>query len=200
MVAVPSNVIDALRESHQLGIFLRLATSPVTRVWLGVNDIPSGIVSVDPTSFETYYGGGRLNDIPNLEAVINGVADRAEFRLSGIDPDTAAEIDIGALDVRGKAFHVGITTLDDNFQPMSQIIPLITGRASFVTETSPPVTGQQNRVVTLGISVGFGVTTRTRQSQVLWSPPHHKAFYPTDLFCDGTARLERGASPVWPRF
>jgi len=193
-------VIDALRRSHNIGIFLRLATTEVLRVWLGVNDIPSGMDSVDPDTNQIYYGGGRLKDIPNLEAVINGIADRAEFRLSGIDPVTASKIEMDTWDVRGKAFHVGITTLDEKFQPMSSIIPMMTGRASFLTEGSPPVTGTANPTAWIGLSVGFGITTRARNSQALWSPPHHKSYHPTDLFCDNTARNERGAEPVWPRW
>jgi hypothetical protein len=198
---VPDDVIAAMRGSHQLGIFFRLdIPGDPLRFWLGMNDIPAGIDGVDPTTQEVYLGGGILREIPNLEAVLNGVADRAEFQVSGIDPVLAARLDYESYDVRGRDFHVGITVLDDNCQPISAIIPLITGRGSFVTESREAVQGAQNATVTLGLNVGFGITTRDRQSQVLWSAPHHKALYPTDLFCDGTTRLERGATPTWPRF
>jgi hypothetical protein len=200
MARVPDNVIEALRGSHELGIFLRLDTDDPMRVWLGINDIPAGIDSIDPSTSERYVGGGVLREVPSLEAVINGIADRADFQISGIDPATAAKVDFDALDVRGRDFHVGVTTLDEDHQPMSSIISLITGRASYLTEASPPVTGIDNPSVTMGLSVGFGITTRDRQSQVLWSPVHHKAEHPGDLLCDGVSRLERGVAPVWPRF
>ncbi len=202
MARVPDEIIEALRGSHQLGIFLRLSTAEPLLMWLGINDIPAGFDSIDPDTNQTYIGGGVLRQIPNLEAVIHGVADRAEFQLSGIDPAEAAKVDFDQLqsDVRGKDFHVGITTLDDHYQPMSSIIPLITGRASFVTESSPPVSGIENPSLTWGLSVGFGITTRDRNSAAQWSPVHHRALHPTDAFCDGTSRLERGANPVWPRF
>ena len=200
MARVPDNVIAALRGSHRLGVFVHAEIEPdPMRLWLGINDIPAGIDAIDPDTQQRYLGGGMLREVPNLEAVINGVADRADFQLSGIDPATAARVDLAAIDVRGKPFHVGITTLDDDHQPMSAIIPLITGRSSYVTEASPPVTGTDNPSVTWGLSVGFGVTTRDRQSQVLWSSVHHKAAHPGDLFCDGTARMERGVAPSWPR-
>ncbi|MGN6304824.1 MAG: hypothetical protein ACTHNH_08415 [Mesorhizobium sp.] len=201
MSELPLNVIAALRGSHQLGIFFRLALEPEPlRLWLGVNDIPAGIASVDPTTQETYLGGGILQDVPMLEAVLNGVADRAEFIISGVDPATMARWNLDDIKVRGKAFHVGITTLDDYYQPMSPIIPMTTGRASRITEAQPPVTGTDSPTVTLALSVGFGITTRDRTSQALWSSPHHKAAHPGDRFCDGTARMERGAPVTWPKF
>lgn len=201
MARVPENVINAMRGSHLLGIFLRIATVPPTRVWFGVNDIPAGINGIDPTTNELYIGGGWLRQIPNLEIILNGRAEQADFILSGIKPGDVAQVDFDqlALDIRGKEFHVGITVLDDNYQPISSIIPLITGNVSHPTESSPTVAGGQSQSVTLGLSVGFGPTTRDRSSQVLWSSPHHKARFPTDKFCDQTARLERGSNPSWPR-
>ncbi len=53
---VPENVIAELRGSHQLGIFLHIATSPALHLWFGVNDIPAGIESIDPAG-TTYLGG-----------------------------------------------------------------------------------------------------------------------------------------------
>lgn len=201
MVAVPANVIEEMRHSHILGLFFHLAMTPPLRIWLGVNDVPAGMASVDPDTNQTYYGGGRLVDIPNLEAVLNGTADRVEFRLSQIDPVSAQKIVAEGWDIRGKAVYVGVTTLNqETYQPMSSIIPLITGRASYLTETSPIQGIEENRVAILGISVGFGITTRARTSQVLWSTAHHRRVYPTDAFCDGTARLERGSTPTWPRW
>jgi hypothetical protein len=202
MSRVPDNVIEALRGSHQLGVFMRLDTDPPRRVWLGINDIPGRIDGIDPETDEVYIGGGVLREVPNLEACINGIADRAEFQISGIDPVSAAQQDVEAFSAaaRGKDFHVGITTLDDKYQPMSTIIPLMTGRASFAAESMPVVQGTDNPTVSMALSVGFGITTRDRQSQVLWSAPHHRAIYPDDAFCDGTTRLERGVAPDWPRF
>lgn len=201
MARVPDNVCEEMRKSHLLGIFIHIATTPPTRVWFGVNDIQAGIDSIDPTNEEVYLGGGWLREVPNLEILLNGRAERAEFSLSGIKPGATASIDFDelAVSIRGKAFKIGITTLDDYYQPMSSIIPLVSGAVSHPTESSPTVSGDEIPSVTLGLSVGFGSTTRDRSSQVLWSTPHHKAKFPTDRFCDQTARLERGSNPSWPR-
>lgn len=202
MARVPDHICEEMRGSHLLALFLHVATEPnPTRVWVGINNIPAGIDSVDPTTNEIYIGGGWLRGIPNMEILLNGRAERADFLLSGIPPGEVTQVDFDqlTLELRGKKFRVGITTLDQYYQPMSSILPLITGTVSHPTESSPTVTGQEAPSVTLGLSVGFGSTTRDRSSQVLWSTPHHKAKFPTDKFCDQTARLERGANPTWPR-
>lgn len=196
---IPDHVIERMRGSHLLGIFIHLDLSPAPlRIWLGINDVPAGIESIDGEG-SVYLGGGRLREVPNLDVLINGIADRVDFQLSGVDPIEAAKIDFVTLNVRGCGVTVGITTLDDHFQPMSAIIPLWQGVASFVTEDRQPVSGDQSPVVTLSLSVGSGVTTRDRSSASLWSAAHQRAMYPTDAFCDGTARLARGVSPSWPR-
>ena len=209
---VPEEVIERLRGGHQLGIFLRLDIDPPLRLWLGLNDIPIGIESVDEEG-AVYLGAGRLNGVPDLEVLINGVADRIEFQLAGIDADQASMLDFDDVDLRGREVHVGITVLDDYHQPVSPIIPIWNGAASFVTEYQPAAAGTETPSITIGLSVGSGVTTRDRISAALWShaqqlalwaqffpTPELQAANPPDDFCKGTARLARGVQPSWPRF
>lgn len=197
---VPPHVIERLRGSTSVGIFVYADFDPPLRLWFGVNDVPIGMQAVDPSNGQTYLGGGRLQGVPELEVLINGIADRVEFSVSGIDPDEMAKINPEDLEVRGREIYVGITTLDDYHQPMSEIIPLWDGAASFVRQVMPPVAGTESPSVTLTLSVGGGNTTRARNSASLWSSVHQRALFPTDAFCDGTARLARGVAPAWPRF
>ncbi len=196
---VPDNVIDELRGSHQLGIFLRIATDPALHMWFGINDIPANFDSIDPDG-TVYLGGGRLVGVPTLEVLVNGTADSVEFTLSGIDPSTAAKTIDSLPPVRGASVHMGITTLDQYFQPMSDIIPVWVGTASHVGEQSPATPSGQSVTLTLSLAVVTGDSTRSRGARSLWSSPHQKAFSPTDKFCDGTSRLARGVQPVWPNF
>jgi len=193
---VPSIVLAALATSHMLGIFFRLDSDPGLHIWCGVNDIPAGFDSIDEDT--VYLGAGKLLNMPSLEVLVNGQASSASFGLSGIDAATSARLAPLLPDVRGKDVKVGITTLDDYFQPVSDIISLWTGTASHKSETSPPVPGGENPTTTLALAVVSGHSTRSRPSYSMWSPAHHKAEYPTDLFCDQTPRLARGVAPVWP--
>lgn len=163
--------------------------------------------SVDPYTGQVYRGGGQLAGVPELEVLVNGLADRVEFSVPGIAlsyvntvPETGEVRDPSEFDVRGRAVYVGITALDEYYQPVAPIHPLWEGTASFVRQIMPPVSEGENMTVTMVLSVGSGVTTRARNSAVLWSPAFQRALYPTDAFCDGTARLARGVAPTWPRF
>jgi len=197
---IPEEVIEELRGSHELAVFIYMATDPEMRLFYGVNDIPTGIQGVDPTTSEVYLGGGRLLEIPVLEVLINGIADRVEFVLSGLDPASAEEIDSNTPPVRGADFYIAVTTLDKYYQPMTSPIPMAAGRASHTTEKSDPVTGNDPVTVSMGLSVGFGAATRSRNTSVLWSSVHQKMISPDDLFCDHTARQARGVQVTWPRF
>ncbi|MER9188292.1 hypothetical protein [Mesorhizobium australicum] len=196
---VPQDVLDRMASSHILGIFFRLDTDPGLHIWAGVNDIPAGFDSLDEDG-TVYLGGGRLLNIPTLEVLVNGQSSSVEFGISGIDPDTAANVLETMPDVRGKDLKIGFATLDDYYQPTGPIIALWTGTASHPTESSPAVSGTENPTTTLTLATVSGTNTRSRASLVLWSGPHQKAMYPTDKFCDGTARLARGVAPAWPNY
>ena len=196
---VPADVVESLRGSHNLGIFLRVDTDPALHVWFGVNDIPASIDGVDPDG-TVYIGGGRLLGVPTLEVLVNGTADSVEFTLSGVDPATGNAMIDSLPPVRGAAVQVGLTTLDQYWQPISNIIPIWTGTASHIGEASPAVQGSQSPTLTLSLTVVAGDRTRSRPARSLWSSAHQKALSPTDSFCDQTSRLSRGVLPTWPKY
>lgn len=196
---IPDEIIEEMRRSHQLGLFLRLATDPALHMWFGVNDIPAGFDSIDPSG-TVYLGGGKLIGIPTLEVLVNGTSDSVEFTISGIDPETASKTLDSIPAVRGVAVHMGLTTLDRYYQPMSAVLPIWGGIASHVSEASMAVPSDQPVSLTLSLAVVSGEATRSRAARSLWSAPHQKAISPTDRFCDGTARLARGVQPAWPNF
>lgn len=196
---VPAAVVKAMGGSHVLGIFFRLDSDPALHIWMGVNDIPSGIDGVDEDG-TVYLGAGKLLGVPSLEVLVNGQADSVEFFLSGIDPTEAQKVIDQLPEVRGSRVHLSITTLDQYYQPMSALVPIWTGVASHPSESTEPVGPGQNRTTAIALAVVTGNGTRSRPSGVLWSAAHHRALHPTDAFCDGTARLARGVAPAWPDY
>ncbi|AJY44661.1 hypothetical protein [Martelella endophytica] len=199
MAYVPDNIIDALRGSHQLAVFVRLDTDPPLRLWLGVNDVPVGFDALDEAG-AVYEGAGRLLELDTLEVLVNGTAGSASFTITGVDPDERARIVESLPPVRGCLMHVGMTTLDDYYQPMSAVIPLWQAMASHTTEAYDG--GGQGDPATLRLSLTAvsGGRARSRPARTFWSAPHQKALSPTDLFCDQTGRLSRGVDVVWPYY
>ncbi|RVG30795.1 hypothetical protein [Sinorhizobium meliloti] len=196
---VPANVINAMRGSHQLGLFLRIDTDPGLHIYFGVNDIPLGFDSIDPDG-TVYLGGGRLIGIPSLEILVNGTSDAVDFTISGIDPATGSRMLDSIPPVRGKAVQMGLTTLDEYFQPMSKIIPIWSGIASHPKEARPPIREGETATLALSLAVVAGENTRSRPARALWSDAMQKAISPTDDFCKQVARLARGVQPVWPKY
>lgn len=196
---VPDAVTSVMRGSHLLGVFLRIDTDPALHMWFGTHDTPIGFDGIDPDG-TVYLGGGRLIGIPSLEVLVNGTSDAVKFSVSGIDPTTGAKMLDSIPDVRGKAVHLGITTLDQYFQPMTNIIPLWSGTASHPEEGRAPIQTGQTATLSLSLAVVGGENMRSRPSRALWSDAMQKAIHPTDDFCKGTALLSRGTQPAWPNF
>lgn len=194
---VPNDIITEMRGSHQLGIFLRVDTDPGLHLWFGMHDIPGRFDSIDPDGI-VYLGAGQLIGVPTLEVLVNGTADAVEFTISGVDPVEGGKMLDSIPEVRGCDVHIGITTLDAYYQPMSRIIPIWHGTASHVSEASPVVGERDNPTISLSLLVTSGEATRSRASRALWSSAHQKALHPNDRFCDAVARLARGVQPAWP--
>lgn len=194
---VPDAIIEEMRGSHTLGIFLRVDTDPPLRLWFGTNEVPIGFDGIDPDGV-VYQGGGELVGIPSIEVLVNGTSDAVDFTLSGIDPATGARMLDSIPPVRGKLVQLGIMTLDQYHQPMAKIIPIWTGIASHPKEARAPIQAGETATLSLSLAVVAGENTRSRAARSLWSSAHQKALAPTDLFCDQTARLARGVDPVWP--
>jgi|GEM_PF-638848 len=196
---VPPAVIEALRTDSQLAVFLRVDTDPALHLYFGVNDIPIGFDSIDPTG-TTYLGGGRLNGIPALQTLVNGSSAAIDFTLSGIDPATGAKMIDSLPAVRGALVQVGMTTLDQYYQPMTQIIPIWTGVASHIKELRSPARAGETQTISISLATVAGENTRSRAAKVLWSDAMQKSLYPTDDFCKETGRMARGIQPQWPVF
>ncbi|HEY0120542.1 MAG TPA: hypothetical protein VGC14_02075 [Rhizobium sp.] len=199
MAWIPDDVIATTRGSYQLGIFLRVDTDPALHIWFGVNDMPARMDSIDADG-TVYMGGGRLLGIPTLESLINGTADSVDFSMSGIDPATAAKAIDSLPAVRGAAIQIGITTLDDCYQPMGSVKPIWIGTASHVSESSEVAAGDSSPSLTLSLSAVSGSVSRSRPAKTLWSDAQQKALSPTDDFCKQVQRLSRGLAPVWPNY
>lgn len=200
MAYLADTVITALRGCINLGVFFRLGTNPPLHLWMGMNDIPIGIPSVDPSG-TIYNGAGRLLGVDKFEMMINGLASTATFSLSGVDPVFTAELAANAPSVVGAVAQVGIAPLDARWQPLSQIIPLWIGTADFWSETKQPVSDSSSPDVrTISLSTSAGDTMRARQRLVNWTDSSHQTLYPGDLFCSQVSRYNQTYQAAWPRF
>lgn len=199
---------DALlfRDTRPMALFfhMTLTTDTALRLWMGVNDIPSpgwpiGSSAID-SGGETYTGAGKLINLPEFEALINGIADRVTFSLSGVDDETAARLDEGAPEVRGAAVYVGLAAMNAAYQPITDIIGLFTGTADYWSMQQTVVQGEGQPARTALLSVGAGDTGRTRPVRAAYTQTQQQALYPDDTFCRRVFGYSRGYITKWPRF
>src|SRR5690349_6131520 len=101
------------RESY----IFRIATDPVAMLWSGYGDLLIPADAVVPED-EIALGGGELVSLPDLEQLINGVAQRVEFTLSGVSARAIRFAQEEADTVPGAAVHVGRMDFGPDWQPL----------------------------------------------------------------------------------
>lgn len=192
------------KPSMRLGIFWRLDTTPAAHLWMGAHDVKAGISAVDPTG-TVYIGAGRLMSIPDLEQLINGVADRVEFYLSGTSADVfgplLGSLMSGEIVVKGKKCTVGVAPMNERYQIMTSIIPIWTGIADFwQAEQKPNSDPTKEAVRSVLVSVGSGSTNRSRNKTLSWTDAEHRVDHPTDGFFSRVTRYTQQYIVTWPRY
>jgi hypothetical protein len=186
------------RASISLGIYIRVETDPMLRLWSGINEISQTMPPIAVTP-ETYYPL-RMVAVPELDAIINQVASRVEIILEGVSVDAADEIAGLDPDVVGCNVNFGFAAHDANWQALTPIQSVAEGVADFWAMGQPAVAGSQTPTRTLSLSVGFGETGRKRPRRVAYSDTQQQFRYPGDTFCKDVPRYHRGYAIAWPRF
>lgn len=188
--------IDALEsDTQRIGILFRMASTPIVRIWLGVADFRPGINAYDATD-EVYSGLGQLIDVPALSQLINGVADRLTFHVSGISQETMNLAAAGS-DVKGAAVAIGIVIFGGQWQQLGAPKWLFRGRADYVTVQQQSGVSGVTRIMEL--SVGSLFTGRRRRGLSYLTDADQQARHAGDKYCERTT-LYSEVSKVWPTF
>lgn len=197
MLPLTAEEIDALdSDTQRVGIFFRMETDPIVRVWLGVGDIRPGINAYDATD-QLYSGIGELINVPALTQLINGIADRITFHMSGVSETTMALAASGS-NVKGAAVAMGVALFGAQWQQLGPPKWLFRGRADYVAvQQQSDQSGGITRVIEL--SVGSLFTGRRRRGLSYLTDNEQQARHPGDRFCERTV-LYSEVTKVWPTF
>lgn len=196
-VTLSQDEIDALEsDTQKIGILFRMATLPVIRLWLGIGDIRPGITIYDAVN-RPYSGLGQLIDVPALTQLINGVADRVTFHVSGVSAEVSAMASTEANLVKNKAVAVGMCLFGQDWRQLGLPIWLWRGTADFVTRQQQSTDDGIIRVVEL--SVGSLFTSRRRRGLSYLTDHDQQTRHPGDKFCERTALMSQ-FEKVWPTF
>jgi len=195
---IPEDEALTYRGSYSLGIYIRVETDPVLRLWSGLNPIDQTMPPIHDLP-ETYLPV-RMLAVPDLDMIINQVAARSEITLEGVSVEAADEIAGLDPDVVGCLVNFGFAAHDEHWQPITPIRAMAEGVADFWAMGQPPVAGGQTPTRTISLSVGFGETGRKRARRIAYSDTQQQFRYPGDTFCRDVPRYHRGYVIAWPRF
>lgn len=191
----------AFRGRFNIGLFFRLNSNPPLHLWWGVSDVEATMDAMDVAGTK-YLGGGLLVDVPDgIEVLVNGIADRADWVLSGIPDYLTANLVANAPNVIGCRVDFGIASLDERWQPQSDIVSLWAGTSDFWSEEQPlqkdPSKPKTRR---LTLATFAGDISRALQPASTWTDLDQLALSPTDKFCERVPINYQGRIIRWPRY
>lgn len=184
--------------ARRVGVFFRVDTVPPIRLWAGVGErrLPLDGVENDPGNL--YSGAGELAGFPALNQLVNGVAQRVDFTLSGtaVSAEAVALADGEAESVDGAAVHIGLMRYDDDDQPVGPVRWIWEGVADTVTLSSQGAEGA-SQARGLGLGVGTLFTFRRKGRPVLWTGKDQRRRSADDAMCDRVNRYSAESTKAW---
>lgn len=180
-------------------VLFRMATDPVVRIWAGAGDlaIPSDLI--EDVDEAIYTGMGELLNLEAVNALINGLAERREFSLSGAAvTGEVADIAAGeASDIRGAAVNIGFFVFDSALQKLSPTAWLWDGVADTL-KVAFQSDAQGNVTRTLTLSVGSVLTGRQRPTLGYFSDADQRRRSADDAYCSLVKTYSTGSTKNWP--
>jgi hypothetical protein len=135
--------------SYRRSILFRLASDPIAYLWSGFGNLYVED-DVDPAG-ATYLGGGSMLSVPALKQLINGVADRLEFTLSGVSAETLRLAQEDAATIRDALVLLGEQTFDENWQQVGTPDWVWRGFADCLFIDSEDSGGRRTRSIRLSV-------------------------------------------------
>jgi hypothetical protein len=167
------------------------------RLWLGVGPCRVGANAMDADG-AIYTGFGELKNVPVVQQLINGVADRVEFQVSGVSERSMQLASSEAVDVQGAATAMGIGIFGADWQQLGVPKWIFRGVADFVTLNQE--SGDDGITRTVSLSVGTLFTGRRRRGLSYLTDRDQQSRHPGDKFCERTTLYSQDSDKVWPRF
>lgn len=181
-------------------ILFRMATDPVIRLASIVGDLELPADNIETTEDAVYTGMGELTGIPQLSDLVNGLAERVEFVLSGAAVDgTASELASGeAASIREVEVNLGFFVFGvADLQRLSPVEWLWDGTADILKVNRQPG-DDAGAIRSIVLSVGSIFTSRKKPAVSFWTPFDQRRRSNDDAFCDHVPKYNAGTTVTWP--
>lgn len=178
---------------YRESVIFHVAGDDPATIWSGHGDLllPADTVFDAPT---LAIGGPELLDVPDIEMVLNGSAQRFDVSLSGIS-DTSMRLAIEqTLSLSGTPAFIGRVVFDAAWQ-LSAVVWEWEGEVRKLAVRSSP--DDEGRARTLSITLAHGDTTRSRAPLAFFTDAEQRRDYPTDAAFSNVAGINAGTSRRW---
>lgn len=173
---------------YRRSYLFRLASDPVCYLWTGHGRLATPANAVDPGGAE-WVGAAQLLSLPTLKALINGVAERVRFSLSGVSPE-ALRLALEDRDsVQGAELRLGFVDFDSEWQVASVTWEWL-GVADVLAVESAASEGGRTR--TISLSVASADTLRSNPNLAFWTDADQRKRSASDAFCNQVAGISAG--------
>jgi hypothetical protein len=169
---------------------LRLGSDPVCYLWTGVARLETPSDSIDPAG-ALWEGVAGIIEIPALKALINGIAERVRFVLSGVTSETLRLAIADRETVSGADLRIGHVDFDADWQIDGAINWEWLGIADVLVIERPRGDGQ-GATRTISLSVASADTLRANPRPAFYTDADQSKQSPTDEFCSQVASITRG--------
>lgn len=170
---------------------MRIASDPVCYLWTGFGDLETPADAVDGSG-ATWRGAGGLVGIPGLRALINGVAQRVTFTLSGVNAETLRLAREDKNSVKGAEVRIGHVQFDADWQLVGGVNYEWLGIADAVRVESRY--SDDGRVRSIVLMVGSAETMRANPRFTYWTDASQRLRSADDAFCDQVAMISQGVT------
>jgi hypothetical protein len=179
---------------YRESFIFRLETDEPAMFWTGHGDLP---LAADDVLSEpaVALGGGDLVNLPDLEQLINGTAQRVEVTLSGVSQRTAVLASEEAPQVNGAPAYIGRVQFDEAWQQQGPVVWEWSGEGRGLTVSGDD--GEDGRTRSLTLKLGSGDTTRSRAPLAFFTDADQRRDFPTDTVFSHVAAINAGTSRRW---
>lgn len=169
---------------------VRIDTDPVVRLWTGFGPLATPADDIDPSG-ATWNGLG-IAAIPAIKTLISGVADRVDFRLTGVTSQMVALATEDADEVYHKEIRIGSVEFDSAWQLIGGIAWEWRGIADHISIESQDEEGVRKRSITQ--SAASADTKRANPQFAYWTDASQRKRSPDDRFCDHVALISQSVA------
>lgn len=170
---------------------LRIDSDPACYLWTGFGQLVTPADDVD-ASGATWLGAAHIIAIPGLRALINGIAERVNFTLSGVSAETLRLAREDKDSVKGAEVRIGHVEFDADWQLVGDVTWEWLGIADALRIESRY--GEERRLRSIVLMVGAADTMRANPRFTFWTDASQRLRSADDAFCDHVAMISAGVT------